>query len=223
MPASDLPSIGDPVVLRDADGLVYSSRVEDLDGDMIAVARPADLRAALEYPEGMELQLVWTLSTGVHVLPVELAGASVDQHIRLWHLAITGAGWSEQRRDYVRVPAVGRITLEPEVPEEELGLGAAAEPEWRLDGQLVDLSEVATQCAVPAATDDPRIAADTRVRCEFGVNGQSFDVRGTIVIVRAGSGARDARVVVRFDPARATADALRKQVFAIQLAIRRGR
>lgn len=202
---------------------MYSSRVEDLDGQMIAVARPADLRAALEYPEGMELELVWTLATGVHVLPVELAGTSVNQHIRLWHLAITGDGWSEQRRDYVRVPAVGRVALEPEVAEAELGLGAAADPAWRLDGQLVDLSEVATQCAIPAATDDPRIAVGTRVRCEFGVNGQSFDVRGLIAIVRGGAGVRDTRVVVRFDPARATADALRKQVFAIQLAMRRER
>ena len=217
------PSIGDPVVLRDADGLVYSSRVEDVDDDMIAVARPADLRAALEYPEGMELELVWTLSTGIHVLPVELAGTSVDNHIRLWHLAVTGDGWSEQRRDYVRVPVVGRIALEPVDDETEPGLGAAVDADRTLHGQLVDLSEVATQCAMPVATDDPRIAVGTPVRCEFGVNGQSFDIRGTVAIVRIGASARDTRVVVRFDGSRAVADALRKQVFAIQIAMRRER
>lgn len=220
---SDLPTIGDPVVLRDVEGLVYASRIEGVDDRMIAVARPADLRAAIEYPEGMELELAWTLATGVHVLPVELTGTSVDRNIRLWHLAVTGDGWSEQRRDFVRVPTRGFVVLEPEVVATESGLGATAEPLWRLEGQLVDLSEVATQCAIPAAVGDPHIATGTRVRCEFGVNGQSFDVRGTIAIVRGGTSSRDARVVVRFDAARATADALRKQVFAIQLAMRRDR
>lgn len=217
----DRPSIGDPVVLRDAQGVEYASRVEDLDGDMIAVARPTDLRAALEYAEGLELELVWTLATGIHLLPVELAGTSTDHHIRLWHLAVTGDGWSAQRRDYVRVPAVGRIAIEP--VEAEAGSGESADPGSRLEGQLVDLSEVATQCAIPVAMDDPRIAIGTAVHCEFGVNGQSFAVPGTVAIVRGGAGPRDTRVVVRFDASRATGDALRKQVFAIQLAKRRER
>lgn len=222
---NDRPSIGEPVVLRDGDGLVYSSRVEDVGDDAIAIARPADLRAAIEYVDGMEFELVWTLASGIHVLPVVLDGSSVDNRIRLWHLAVAGEGWTEQRRDYVRVPASGRIVIEADDPDADLSTddAAAADPAWRIDGHLVDLSEVAAQCTLPVATDDERIRAGSAIRCRFGVNGVEFDLRGTIAVVRSGTGAKDTRVVILFTATRATSDALRKQVFAVQVAMRRDR
>jgi hypothetical protein len=210
---SRLPQIGDPIALRDAGGLVYASRVEGIDDDEIAVARPADLRAALVYDVGLALDLIWTESTGIHVLPTELASTAVDNHIRLWNLTVTGEAWTEQRRNYVRVPLSGRIVLTPT----QL-LEGAPEP---VEATFIDLSEVAMQCAVPLPRDDPRIAVGQTLVCRFTIGDENFDVNGAVIIVRPGTSPRESRVVVQFGPSRAASDALRKHVFRIQIAIRR--
>lgn len=216
---SHVPRLGDPVALRDPAGVLYASRIEGVDDDGISVARPADLRAALSYDIGLELELVWTEASGVHVLPTQLAAASVDNHVRLWHLTVTGEGWSEQRRDYVRVPLSGRIVITA-AP----GAGASggtAEPPEPIEASFLDLSEVAAQCGVGAARDDPRIAIGRAVTCQFAIEGDDFQIDGTIIIVRPGATARESHVVVRFAPSRAASDALRKHVFRIQVARRR--
>lgn len=211
----EIPSIGDPVVLRDEAGLHYASRVEDIGDETIVVARPADLRAALVYDIGLALELIWTVDTGIHVLPTELAATSVDRNIRLWHLAITGDGWAEQRRDYVRVPASGRIVIAPD------GSGDDTDGEEAIVGTLVDLSEVAVLVTVPVPPGDHTIRVGTAVRCRFALGVNEYDLRGTIIIVRATSTPRESRLVIRFLESRVTADALRKEIFAIQIARRR--
>jgi hypothetical protein len=208
-----LPQIGDPIALRDAGGLIYASRVEGIDDDEIAVARPADLRAALAYDIGLELELIWTESTGIHVLPTQLAGTAVDNHIRLWNLAVTGEAWTEQRRNYVRVPLSGRIVLTPK----QL-LAGAGEP---IEATFIDVSEVAMQCGVDLPQNDPRIAVGQNMVCRFTIAGEDFDVDGTVTIVRPGASARGSRIVVQFGPSRTASDALRKHVFRIQIAMRR--
>lgn len=207
---SSMPKVGDPIALRDAGGLIYASRVEGVDDDEITVARPADLRAALVYDVGLELEVVWTEATGIHVLPTELTGTAVDNHIRLWTLAVTGDPWTEQRRDYVRVPLSGRIVLTP-----------VDEPAEPIEATFVDLSEVAAQCSVGVPQDDPRLAPGRNVLCRFAIDGEQFDVAGSIIIVRPVAGARETHIVVRFAQSRAASDALRKHVFRIQIAIRR--
>lgn len=210
---SPAPQIGEPIALRDAGGLVYASRVEGIDDDEIAVARPADLRAALVYDIGLELDVIWTESTGIHVLPTQLTGTAVDNHIRLWKLTMTGEAWTEQRRNYVRVPLSGRVVLTPT----QL-LEGAGEP---IEATFIDLSEVAMQCGVALPRDDPRIAVGQNVVCRFTIAGEDFDVNGTVTIVRPGASARGSRIVVQFGPSRSASDALRKHVFRIQIAIRR--
>lgn len=208
----ELPSIGTLVTLRDEAQLEYHSRVEDITDEAVVVARPADLRATLVYDPGLTLDLIWTLDSGIHVVPTELAGNSVDRNIRLWHLAVTGDGWTEQRRDYVRVPVSGRVVINGDDPDEQ------AEA---ITGTLVDLSEVAMLASVPVTVDTPEIRIGTPVRCQFRLGVNDFDLRGTIIITRGNSVQRESRVVVRFRESRSTADALRKEVFAIQLARRR--
>lgn len=222
---AEFPQIGDPVALRDDAGLIYASRVEDVGDDQITVARPADLRAALVYDVGLELDLVWTHPTGIHVVPTELADTSVERQIRLWHLAVTGAVRTEQRRDYVRVPLEGRIELDAGGDDGDDGDDDAPSNPYGepLVGQLVDLSEVATQCTVPTDRDDARIRIGRRLRCRLTVAGVEFSLTGEVIIVRPGDGIRDCRVVVRFLLSRAESDALRKQVFAVQIAARRSR
>lgn len=217
-----VPQIGDPVALRDAAGLLYASRIEGIDDDEIMVARPADLRAALEYDIGLELDLVWTEASGIHVLPTQLCGTAVDNHVRLWQLVITGDGWTEQRRDYVRVPLSGRIVITPVTANQQAspdaGPSAASEP---IEATFVDISEVAAQCSVDTARDDPRISVGRAVKCRFAIGDDDFDIEGTIIIVRPGTTVRESRIVVRFARSRAASDALRKHVFRIQIASRR--
>lgn len=211
---TELPGIGDPVTLRDAGGLTYASRVEDINDDVVSVARPADLRAALEYDVGLELDLLWTLPSGIGVVPTELTGTAVDHHIRLWELTMTGDAHVEQRRDYVRVPLTARIQISAEPADED---------DAPLDAEFVDLSEIAAQCAVKVAIDDPRIEVGRTVRCRFALGGDDFSVAAEIAIVRPGATAHEARIVIRFAQSQSVADALRKQVFRIQVQIRRER
>lgn len=225
-----LPPLGGPVTLRDAGGFVYASRVEDVDESTVTVGRPADLRAALEYDLGLELAAIWTMPSGIHVLPTRLTSTSVDRYIRLWHLAITGAAWSEQRRDYVRVPLTGRIMLSKPraVPASSdlAGLGPASSgpgPEAPIEGAFLDLSEVAALCSVPLDMRDPAISIGSTLRCQFMIIQDEFDIDAEVVVLRPGPAMREARVVLRFDASAAAADVLRKHVFRIQLEMRRQR
>lgn len=215
---TELPSIGDPVVLRDAADLHYSSRVEDLLDGVIVVARPADLRAAIVYDSGYELDLIWTLATGIHVLPTRLGATSVDGVVRLWHLEITGRTWTEQRRDYVRVPLTGSVRIDPDENVPETAPRLLSGP---LVGTFIDLSEVAAQVVVTLDPDVPPIRERTAVRCRFSLSAHDYDLRGSVIIVRPGAAIREQRLVVRFDISPTVGDALRKEVFALQLGMRR--
>lgn len=230
-PVPDLPGIGDPIALRDPAGFYYASRVEGIDDDAITVARPADLKAGIVYDSGLALDLVWTQATGVHVLPTELAATSVERQVRLWHLDVVGDSYTEQRRDYVRVPVSGpirvavapRLAGEAESPSVEDGASEGLPADGiAVDGTLVDVSEVATQCVLPVGLDDAFFTVGRRVRCQFGLGSADFDVAGRIVIRRPSDGIRQSRAVVRFDDGSA-ADSIRREVFRIQVELRRER
>jgi hypothetical protein len=205
------PRLGDPIELRDVRGEVYASRVEGLDDGRITAAEPLDLPAAGVDDRTGEWDVVWTEDTGVHCVPTRLDATSVDHHVRLWHLRVIGEGWTEQRRDYVRVPWSGRIVITPD--------GDVGDP---YTATFVDLSEVAAQCLVELPRDDPRVAVGLAVSCAFAIADDDFVVDGGIIVVRPGGTSRQCRVVVKFAASRAQSDALRKNVFRIQLARRRG-
>jgi len=108
----DLPDVGDPVAIRDEQGRTYRSRVEDIDADIITVAQPVDLPVLEPFVEGDELLLTWTRAEGVAVLAAHLAATRTERTIRLWDLLPTGQSWTEQRREHVRVPAGGVVTVQ---------------------------------------------------------------------------------------------------------------
>lgn len=209
---------------------MYASRIEGMDDNTITVATPADLRAAQTYDIGLEVDVVWAERSGIHAVPTQLAETSVQRNLRLWHLEITGSGWTEQRRDYVRVPLTGRVVLTPVLKSANAEPGdlpnvTAQESTDNvgdiIEAQFVDLSEVAAQVAVGLARDDRRIALGRAVQCAFTLNGANFEIRGKIAIVRPGTSPRESRAVVAFEHSRVESDALRKEVFRIQVAIRR--
>lgn len=222
-----IPPIGEPVTVRDDDGIHYRSRVEDADGDNIVLARPTDLAAGVAYEEGMTFDLTWHRDSGIHVLPVELVDSYTEGTMRLWAFIVTGDGWTEQRRDYVRVPVSGRVVLTPEEDPDEVTQSDSATPESSdddaapIEGQLIDVSEVAMQCSVVLPDSDPRVATGKVLNLRFAIGDDDFDIMGSVRIVRTLATTRDTRLVIQFAESEVISDAIRQHVFRIQLALRR--
>jgi hypothetical protein len=207
------PEINDPVVLRD-DELEYRSRVEDLAAGVLTVARPLDLPADHAYGAGSELQVTWSSPRGIAVLPTRIVETRIEQGLALWVLEVVRDGWIEQRRRFVRVPASGPVTL--------LGRGEAPVPP--VHGYLDDVSEGALRCTVEKSPTTEALVLGVLVTARFRLGEGEFDVPGRILHRRASPPpARSTVLVVVFDEPVASADALRKEIFAQQLRNRRAR
>jgi hypothetical protein len=221
----DLPEVGDPVAIRDEQGRTYRSRVEDIDADVITVAQPVDLPVLEPYVEGDELLLTWTRAEGVAVLAAHLAATRTERTIRLWDLLPTGQAWTEQRREHVRVPAGGMMTVRAIVEETSADSDGAgdepAEPPQPLKAQLVDVSEAALRCSLTPGQDDGGLAEGVPVSTRFSVRGNEFEIPGVIHRRHEGERPEPTRLIVLFEHSERVADALRKEVFAVQLELRR--
>lgn len=211
------PGVNGLVVLRDSAGREYRSRVEDLAPGVVIVAQPFDLPAEHDYRPGTELLVTWTCERGTAVLPSQLLGTHVEGRLRLWSMGITGDGWVEQRRRFVRVPASGRVTLKPRSDEP---------PVKAVRGYLLDVSEAALRCAVDVATADTILTDGVEVSASFRFGDDEFAIPARIGFRRPNAHPGDeselAELVVLFDEPVRSADALRKQIFAEQLRTRRG-
>jgi len=222
----DLPDVGDPVAIRDEQGRTYRSRVEDIDADIITVAQPVDLPVLEPFVEGDELLLTWTRAEGVAVLAAHLAATRTERTIRLWDLLPTGQSWTEQRREHVRVPAGGMVTVQV-ITDDTSGTsdqdGETIAPPQPLKAQLVDISEAALRCALTPGQDDEGLAEGVPVSTRFSVRGSEFEIPGVIYRRQEGERPEPTRLIVRFEHSERVADALRKEVFAVQLEMRRSR
>lgn len=230
-----MPTIGQPIELRDVEGECHQSRVEDVQGDVLTVARPNDLRVGELYSDGTHFSVEWAAERGTFLLPAVLQRTRTDGPLRLWDLQVTGSLERQQRRSYVRVPVSGDVQL----TWPTLTSGArtfymahlAASPDDSdnedddlaglvLEGQLLDVSEAAIACELPTLSSDPRLLKGTAVTVEFRLLLESFALDGAILLARAGTKTRSARVVVAFAHTDAEADRLRSQVFTIQRQLR---
>lgn len=201
------PSINDTVLLHDAAGREYRSRVEALEGAVLTVARPLDLPAETDSEPRAEWFVTWGVAGGIAVLPTTHVATYVENHLGLWSLAVSGAGWIEQRREFVRVPAFGRVVLRPADEASEHG---------EVPGTLIDLSEGALRCSVDDThAEDPTF--DETVQACFRFGDGEFAVPGRVISRRAGEHRTGSlHLVVLFDEPNRDADALRKQIFALQ-------
>lgn len=226
----ELPEVGDPVAIRDEDGRTYRSRVEDIDADVITVAQPVDLPVLEPFVEGDELLLTWTRAEGVAVLAAHLAATRTERTIRLWDLLPTGQAWTEQRREHVRVPVGGAVTVQVVAETDRTDGEDAAkdsdgdpEPPQPLKGQLVDISEAALRCALTPGQGDEALVEGIAVITRFAVRDGEFEIPGVIYRRQEGERPEPTRLIIRFEHSERVADALRKQVFAVQLELRRSR
>lgn len=213
-----LPSTGTPVMLRGAADELYGSRIEGYDRDLITVVKPTGISAAHPPPPHAPFEVLWTAPDGLYALPVTLAGHRADQHVLLWNLRVAGMPWRQQRRAYVRVPTFGRITV-----TRALGDGTpepAIEPaQWH--GHLIDISEAALQCSITVPDGAAELPDGTPLIAEFTFNGEAFCVVGMVYLQRRTGSGSEMLVVIRFETTEAQAQALRRQVFAIQVDMRR--
>jgi c-di-GMP-binding flagellar brake protein YcgR len=206
-----VPNINQPVTVTDVHDHVYPSRVEDAAPGVLVVARPFDLPAEHAPAIGTEILIAWTTSRGVAVLPGRLAGARQERTVRLWVVEITGEAWFEQRRQYVRVPALGHVTLL--ISNAELGTDSAL-------GDIVDVSEAALCCSIEPGPTEVLLTEGIEITARFRL-GHQFELPGHIAKRRPGRRSPGrAELVVRFDTIDTQADRLRREVFAHQLRLR---
>ena len=213
-----LPAINDPIVVRDGNGRSYLSRVEDSTPGVLTLARPLDGPATDPFAAGAELWVTWTTVRGTAVLPVRLTESVTQGRVRVWIVAVLGDVWYEQRRAYVRVAAVGPMTLQI-ITGEDIG-----EP---IPARLIDVSEGGLRCSVSVSVEadaENPFADDVEVVSRFRFRDTEFEVPGR---VRAGVGGHSelpegrAELIVLFNQPVKRADALRRHVFAEQIHQRR--
>lgn len=207
---SELPAILQLIMLRDDLGQEFASRVEDVGDGMLTVARPLDLPAEHRLDVGAEVFTTWREPTGVEVRPGLLREVRREANVALWDIELTGAGWREQRRSFVRAAVPGKVTVRWTAD----GGGVAS-------GPLLDLSEAALRFSTTAAGLVDAEVARLQVRIELQTPEKNFELAGEVLRALPDRTPGACQLVVLFtDPGKA-ADELRRMVFAQQLRDRR--
>lgn len=202
------PEVHDAVVLRDAAGRQYPSRVENLGEGLVVVTRPPALPDDASFPHGTELSVAWAQSDElVTALPTRILATHAEGPLQLWSLIVTGPAVDEQRRRVERVEITGPVLLRAPGGDE-----AAA-----VTGSIVDISEKAVRCAVRTGSADGFLSDRNEVVVELSVGSGSFAIPGRVEFARATKNPTQLEeLVVLFDEPVADVDALRKQIFALE-------
>lgn len=220
--------IGALVMLRDVRGEAFLSRVESTGERTLTVAKPIGVPAAYPYPIGTRFDVMWTGPTGLHVLPAVLTATHAEAPLLLWEVTQAGEPRVEQRREFARVPVFGRVAISPRddvdgPPGDEATDGGddVASLAPARHGYLVDMSEAAVAASIWADLDDPLLAEGAEVQCTFTAHGETFHRIGRVHSVRPSAQDGELWVVLQLEQTEGEAKALRRQVFAAQVDIRR--
>jgi hypothetical protein len=208
-----MPEVHRLVTIADEDGHEFCSRVEDVGDGMLVLARPLTLPLEHQFDIGRPLLVSWPDPEGLTVAIVKLIGTRARGHLGLWVTEIEEL-YRQQRRQFVRVPALGPIELAATG-------GEPGEPFPHVAGHLVDLSEAALRCALRPA-DAEAVAAAANLLASFALDGDRFTL--PVTMLRAEPSRRDERVlecVLTFRIDDREAAELRRRVFLEQLRLRR--
>jgi hypothetical protein len=210
-----LPEVNDPVVLVDESQREYRSRAEDVRVGLVVVARPLDLRVDDPLGPGREVNVVWTDDDGVStVLPTRILAAHAEGTLDLWSLAVTGPAVRQQRRQFVRSPAMGPVVL-------SVGDDEEADP---VHGTLLDVSEAALRCLVEVGAADALLTSGDQVVAQFRYGNGDFAVPGRVEFLRASAHPSEVeQVVVVFDEPVTDGDDIRREIFAQEARALRAR
>lgn len=205
------PPAGAAATIQTPAGDAYPARVEAVDTVQITITRPTGIPAAITFEPGTALDLVWTAPDGVHALPVVLTATAVDR-VRTWQLEPAGDQRTIQRRQYVRIPAHGPVTVRRP--------GRDDQPDDTFTGTLVDVSEAAIQrILTDNETDPPPTVGDT-VTVAFHLADYAVDTDGSVITMRTTDTDTRTRVVITLSAPTDVTDRLRRAIFTTQLANR---
>lgn len=208
-----MPEVHRLVTIADEDGHEFCSRVEDVGDGMLVVARPLTLPLEHQFDIGRPLLVSWPDPEGLTVAIVRLTGTRARGHLGLWVTEVEEL-YRQQRRQFVRVPALGPIELAATG-------GEPGEPFPHVAGHLVDLSEAALRCAL-RPSDAEAVAAAANLLASFVLDGDRFTL--PVTMLRSEPSRRDDRVlecVLTFRIDDREAAELRRRVFLEQLRLRR--
>lgn len=210
---SPLPGIHRLVTIADLDGREFRSRVEDGDGRVLVLARPLTLPLEHDFELGRELLVSWPDPGGVTVATARLVDKRARGSLGLWVTELIGDPVRHQRRQFVRVPAIGPIEL-------MVAGGEPGAPFAHVAGYLLDISEAALRCAL-RTTDAESVLGAEALLGSFELDGTRFTLAATVL--RAASAREDEHeFVLEFQIDERSADELRRRVFAEQLRAHRG-
>jgi hypothetical protein len=208
-----MPEVHRLVTIADEDGHEFCSRVEDVAERLLVVARPLTLPLEHQFDIGRPLLVSWPDPEGLTVAIGKLIGTRARGPVGLWVTEVEEL-YRQQRRQFVRIPALGPIEL-------VAAGGEPGAPFPHVAGHLVDLSEAALRCVLQA-TDAAAVAGAANLQASFTLDGNRFTLPATML--RAEPSRRDEQVmdcVLSFRIDDREAAELRRGVFSEQLRIRR--
>jgi hypothetical protein len=208
-----MPEVHRLVTIADEDGHEFCSRVEDVGDGVLVLARPLTLPLEHQFDIGRPLLVSWPDPEGLTGAIVRLVGTRAREHLGLWVTEVDEL-YRQQRRQFVRVPALGPIEL-------VAAGGEPGEPFPHVAGHLLDLSEAALRCALRSA-DAEAVAGATNLLASFTLDGDRFTL--PVTMLRAEPSRRDEQVlecVLTFRIDDREAAELRRRVFLEQLRLRR--
>jgi c-di-GMP-binding flagellar brake protein YcgR len=208
-----LPPLHSHLVLRDADGRTWSSRVEAFDPSTLTLARPFDLPIEGGPDSGTPLELIWTSEGGAYSVPVLLLQTVRDGLVAQWVVEPQGETTRAQRRAHFRVTLDGDVAV-------TLADGPASEV---VAAHLVDVSEAALRFRVTPTEAEPFLDG-TGVHAVFEVRQERFEFEGRVLRSWAsarvnGDAATDVVVVTQLSEPQARD--LRRALLAEQVQQRR--
>lgn len=208
-----MPEVHRLVTIADCEGREYCSRIEDVGEALLVLARPLTLPIEHEFEIGSQLFVSWPDPEGLTLATVRLVHTRVREHLGLWVTRVEELS-RQQRRQFVRVPALGPIELAATG-------GAPGAAFAHVAGQLLDLSEAGLRCAL-AEADAEAVADAPAVLASFTLAGNRFTIQASVLRVMAAR--RDEQLsqcVLTFDIGEQEAAELRRRVFQEQLRARR--
>lgn len=207
-----MPEVHRLVTITDFEGREYCSRIEDVGDGVLVLARPLTLPIEHEFGIGRQLFVSWPDPEGLTLGTVTLVHTRTREHLGLWATRVEELH-RQQRRQFVRVPALGPIELAATG-------GEPGAPFAHVAGHLLDLSEAGLRCAL-ADADAEAVAGAPELLASFTLDGNRFTVPA--VLLRVESARREDRVsqcVLTFDIDERNAAELRRLVFKEQLRVR---
>lgn len=202
----DLPPVNSLVYVAVSEEITYRSRVEDAAEDTLTVAAPIGAGDLDVPPIGSEVAVFWAGTRTRYILPVRMIGITRECPAR-WAVQAVGAPRTHTRRRFVRGGG--------NRPAKLIKSGEAhANP---LDGVIADISEAGLRCRVPGGD----VTVGDRVHVRMTLDEEAIDLIGTVYTVRQDTEQGGWDVVIIYDLPEATAQRIRRYVYAWELAERR--